>query len=111
MAGPFLLPWYQAKDQTIPRFVKGQSGNPLGRPKVARTWSDQCREFYLEADGWERLVAIARSKVDQDALPALKLIAEYAFGKPQQHMDVTTGGQTLVKAYMNVDLDQACPPT
>lgn len=41
----------------------------------------------------------------EDRRFALKLMAEYAYGKPQQHVDVTSQGETI-KAYVGIDLDR-----
>lgn len=87
-------------------FKKGQSGNPGGRPKVAMAWKERCRKFLEEDGGWEQLVKIAKGQVPlTDPMPALKLMAEYAYGKPQQHVDVTSQGEQI-KAYVGVDLDR-----
>ncbi len=74
------------------QFKKGQSGNPSGRPAVAREFRERCREF-MESDGWDELIAIARGK-DKDKRAALELIAAYAYGKPRQGLDVEHSGGT-----------------
>lgn len=60
-------------------FVKGQSGNPGGRPKGQGSFRDAARAF-MDAEGLQRLKALARA----DSEFALKLLTEYAFGKPTQ---------------------------
>jgi hypothetical protein len=45
-------------------FVKGQSGNPLGRPKVPMDVVQACRDF--TAEGIAKLQQIARYKHDGD---------------------------------------------
>ena len=41
----------------------------------------------------------------EDRRFAVRMIVEYAYGKPQQHMDITTLGETI-KAYVGVDLER-----
>lgn len=99
-------PTDQEPKQIRGRFQKGQSGNPGGRPKVALAWKERCRAFLEDQGGWERLVSMATSPVEGgDAFPALKLMCEYAYGKPQQHVDVTSQGERF-KAYVGVDVDR-----
>ena len=88
-------------------FEPGKSGNPGGRPKVALAWKERCRLFLEEQGGWEQLVKIAEGKLADiaDPMQALKLMAEYAYGKPQQHVDLTSQGEQI-KAYVGVDLEK-----
>jgi hypothetical protein len=64
------------------RFQPGQSGNPGGRPSLARDFRERCQNF-MEADGWKRLNRMARGR-GPFAYQALQLIAAYAYGKPSQ---------------------------
>jgi hypothetical protein len=66
-------------------FEKGKSGNPNGRPKVDLAWRDRCRQFMESAGGWEELSGMALDKEHSSQLPALKVITEYAYGKPTEH--------------------------
>lgn len=86
-------------------FQKGVSGNPGGRPKQAVGWKLRCQAFLEREGGWEHLVKIAQGKTESDPMQALKLMAEYAYGKPQQHVDVTSQGETI-KAYVGVEIDR-----
>lgn len=87
-------------------FKKGQSGNPGGRPKVALAWKERCRKFLEEDGGWDQLAMIAHGLVEgEPSIQALKLMAEYAYGKPQQHVDVTSQGQGFVKRVRAEDYD------
>lgn len=54
---------------------------------MAQTWKERCREFMESDGGWDRLVRIARAVDAIDAMPALKLITEYAYGKPTQAVE------------------------
>ncbi len=74
----------QQKRRGNPNWIKGASGNPGGRPKVALAWKERCRVF-LEQGGWDQLALIAHGLVDgESSLAAIKLMAEYAYGKPTQ---------------------------
>ena len=72
-------------------FKPGQSGNPGGRPKIAKEFKDKCREF-MEADGWDKLVGIATDRRSRDHMKALELICAYAYGKPKQGLELTGEG-------------------
>ncbi len=86
-------------------FKKGQSGNPGGRPKVSLVpWKERTKAF-LEHEGVDRLERLAQSKDDNVALKALMFMVDHAYGKPQQHVDVTSQGETI-KAYVGVELDK-----
>src|SRR6266581_4593032 len=80
------------------RFAAGNPGG--GRPQEYRAFKERCREF-MDAEGFGLLVALAK----QPSEFALKLLAEYGYGKPQQHVDLTTGGQPLIKALEPGDLE------
>ena len=82
------------------RVLKGTVANPHGRPKEYRGFREQAKAF-METEGIVILLDMAR---DHDGF-AVKLLAEYAYGKPQQHMDITTLGETI-KAYVGVDLER-----
>lgn len=60
----------------------GTSGNPGGRPAVAREFRERCQEF-MGDEGWRKLAAMARGR-GPNAYQALSLIAAYAYGKPSQ---------------------------
>ena len=83
------------------RFTKGNRANPGGRPKEYRGFKQRCVEF-MDAEGIARLIALGRESNEF----ALRLMAEYAYGKPQQHVDVTSAGGPLFKAYVGIDVDR-----
>lgn len=58
----------------------------------------------MDTKGAARLIQMAEGE-GEDCRFALKLLAEYAYGKPQQHVDVTSQGEQI-KAYVGVDLDK-----
>jgi hypothetical protein len=86
------------------RILKGTVANPQGRPREYRSFRQQAQAF-MDREGIGILLDMARAR---DGF-AVKLLAEYAYGKPQQHVDLTTGGQPLIKAYIDLELDRACP--
>lgn len=86
-------------------FAKGQSGNPGGRPKVAAEFRQRAQKV-VDGDGFKLLLKMLKGKAEsEDRRYALTKLLEYAYGKPQQHLDVTTGGETI-KAYVGVELDR-----
>ena len=71
-------------------FAKGKSGNPGGRPAVAKAFKDRMREW-MDRDtdgGAARLIAMAEDPEHRDQFAALQLIAAYAYGKPTQAVEV-----------------------
>lgn len=73
------------------RWKKGESGNPGGRPATA---INKLREFILSKtkDGHEMVTLLlekARDKESSDQVPALRLLMEYTYGKPQAAVEVT----------------------
>src|SRR5438105_1293504 len=82
------------------RFIRGNNANPGGRPKEYRAFKQTAAEF-MDSRGVARLIRMA----EMDHFDSLKLLAEYAYGKPTKYVDVTSAGETI-KAYVGVELDK-----
>ena len=77
-----------SSEQSKPwEFQKGQSGNPGGRPKVAKAFREECQKFMAD-EGWEYLFGLARGE-GRDQKPAIELIASYAYGRPKQGVELS----------------------
>jgi Family of unknown function (DUF5681) len=63
-------------------FVKGQSGNPSGRPKVANEVKELAREFTIEAVN--RLAEWMRSDNAKASVAACIALLDRGYGKPTQ---------------------------
>jgi hypothetical protein len=70
------------------RFTKGNAPKSPGRPAVARDFRKRCRDF-MEADGWDILIDIAKDRKAKEQRYALELIAAYAYGKPKQGVELS----------------------
>lgn len=64
-------------------FKPGQSGNPKGRPPLAKDFKQRCRDF-MQAEGWRTLQELAQDPKSAHRFRALELIANYGYGKPTQ---------------------------
>ena len=69
------------------RWQKGQSGNPGGRPKGAKSMKTWAREF-LESMSEDARVEFMES-LDPD------LVWKMAEGNPHNNTDITSGGEAL----------------
>jgi len=83
-----------------PNWKPGVSANPGGRPAVAREFKARCQDF-MESEGWDILIEIAKDKKDRDRQAALTLVAAYAYGKPTQH----TEADVTLKANIQAELE------
>lgn len=94
-------------------FQKGQSGNPNGRPKSEQAITPALRRLLAaKREGKTRAEHVANvllSLAENGDVNAIKVVLERVDGKVMDHLDLTSGGQPLVKAYVGVDVDKACP--
>lgn len=103
-----------ANIQNLRPWKKGQSGNPSGKPKGAKEFAVRIREA---TNNGEDLIAKALEIMNNpkerasDQLSALKWLANYAFGKPLETVDLTSDGKSkfnwdnLTKAEIKVVYD------
>jgi hypothetical protein len=76
-------------------FVKGQSGNPSGRPKLPAELKTKLRKGADKGIAyWLELVSDGEAKPEYRIRAAENLVA-YAYGKPAQAVDITTDAVTI----------------
>lgn len=68
-------------------FVKGQSGNPSGRPKVDKEVRDAARQYGEEAI--TKLVELMRGDDRRTAMAAAQALLDRGYGKPAQAIEVS----------------------
>ena len=80
-------------------FIKGQSGNPNGRPKKLPELDKLMAEVLgEEKDGITAAKAILnmlRSKAAKGDIKAAQLLLDRAYGKSKQNIDITTQGEKV----------------
>ena len=80
-------------------FVKGQSGNPNGRPKKLPELDKLMAEVLgEEKDGITAAQAILnmlRGKAAKGDIKAAQLLLDRAYGKSKQNIDITTQGEKV----------------
>lgn len=68
-------------------FIKGQSGNPGGRPKTAGLVKEAAQSYGLEAV--EKLAELMRSDQPAVAQKAAQTLLDRGFGRPEQSVEMT----------------------
>ena len=81
-------------------FVKGQSGNPGGRPKECAEVKDLAREYGPEAV--ERPAVLMRGDDPRVAVSACQALLDRGYGKPTQTTDI--------KATLDATVNQGLAP-
>jgi len=83
-------------------FVKGQSGNPGGRPKEDNELKALAKA--KTPDAFKRLVELLKSDDESIQLGAVKTIFEYGWGKPKQEMEVTGKDGSPIIPVINIGI-------
>jgi hypothetical protein len=82
------------------RFVVGNKATNAGRPKEFADFKSQARRFMC-TDGFKELISIALDKKNKQQLYALELLANYAFGRPQQNVSLENTGAPIIEIIYN----------
>lgn len=76
-------------------FVKGQSGNPSGRPKMPKEVKEAFKAASPEALKTLKKILTDPAAKDSDRIRAAEIILDRAYGKPAQAVDITTDTVTI----------------
>lgn len=78
------------KGQIEPRWTKGESGNPVGRPKGARNRSTIIKELLAQGDNELKMhMAQLLKAIEKSDTNAYKAILDSAYGAPVQQIEQT----------------------
>jgi len=83
------------------KFVKGQSGNPKGRPKDGESWAGMLSKICNEIEGKDALTRkeiICRKLIAEAANGeqwAVNALIDRIDGKAKQSLDHTTNGESI----------------
>ncbi|HNG97716.1 MAG TPA: DUF5681 domain-containing protein [Candidatus Absconditabacterales bacterium] len=83
-------------------FKPGQSGNPAGRPPGSRSVETLFRDAIKKIaedqkieDVERELVITLLAKAKKGDMRALEMYLDRLYGKPKQHTDITTNGESI----------------
>jgi uncharacterized protein DUF5681 len=79
-------------------WVKGQSGNPAGRPRLGESFAEKVRSKVTKHRILDKLVEVATDKTHPQQLSAIRTLLEFGYGKPVQQQQVQQ--ETLVEIRM-----------
>lgn len=80
------------------QFASGNGGGP-GRPK--RSSEAEYLDALIEVTpiaAWKRIGRKAVQQAERGDAQARRWLSEYLLGKPQERMDLTSGGESIVRA-------------
>jgi hypothetical protein len=83
-------------------FVKGQSGNPGGRPAHQQRYMKSLVRLVKTAD-WQDIVRKAIEQAKRGDKTARQFLADYVLGKPVQGVDLTSLGNKMEINFKWVD--------
>jgi len=86
------------------RFVKGQSGNPNGRPAKKR--EERFMEITLSAvtyTDWREIIKKAIAQARRGDNQARKFLADYLLGPPPQKHEVKSDGEVTIRVIYGPD--------
>jgi hypothetical protein len=84
------------------QFKKGQSGNPGGRPAHQTKYLKSLVKLVNRND-WELIIKKAIVQAKNGDKSAREFLADYCLGKPQQAVDLTSGGDKILVTLKNGD--------